>query len=73
MTIQVPGGDGIDALREALQTGENAEVSYVSAPKYSVQVWGRNAEDAKKRMDETVDSVREKVEAAGGEFEFEKK
>lgn len=73
LDITVPGGAGIDAIRTALETGEHAEVSYVSAPTYSITVWGRNAEDAKQRMDETVDAIRGRVEDAGGEFAFSKK
>ncbi|MFB6265488.1 MAG: hypothetical protein ABEI07_00205, partial [Candidatus Nanohaloarchaea archaeon] len=73
MTIEVPGGEGVDALREALEVGENAEVSYISAPEYSITVWGRNSEDAKQRMDESLDAIEERVEEAGGSFGFEKK
>ncbi|MFB6265652.1 MAG: hypothetical protein ABEI07_01050, partial [Candidatus Nanohaloarchaea archaeon] len=67
------GGEGVDAIQDALEVGENAEVSYISAPEYSITVWGRNAEDAKERMDETLDAVQERVEEAGGTFSFEKK
>lgn len=73
LEITVPGGDGIDDIRDALETDDHAEVSYVSAPTYSITVWGRNAEDAKDRMDETVDGIRGRVEDAGGEFAFSKK
>lgn len=73
MTIEVPGGDAIDAITEALQAGENTDISYVSAPNYSITVWGRNAEDAKNRMDERVDEIRGRIEDAGGTFDFEKK
>ncbi|MCJ7479305.1 MAG: S1 RNA-binding domain-containing protein [Candidatus Nanohaloarchaeota archaeon QJJ-7] len=73
MTIEVPGGKGVDAVKDALDVGEKAEISYVSAPQYSITVWGRNAEDAKERMDKTLDSVRESIEESGGTFSFEKK
>ncbi|MDY6774341.1 MAG: hypothetical protein SVS85_04015, partial [Candidatus Nanohaloarchaea archaeon] len=73
MEIEVPGGQGVDAIKDALKTGDSVEISYVSAPEYSITVWGRNSEDAKERMDETLDSVQEKVEEAGGTFGFEKK
>ncbi len=73
MTVTVPGGNGIDAITAALQVGEDAEVSYVSAPEYAITAWGRNAEDAKNTMDETIDAIRERVEDAGGSFSFEKK
>lgn len=73
LEVTVPGGDGISTLRTALQTGENVEVSYVSAPTYSITVWGRNQDDAKQRMDAAVESIRTRVDDAGGTFSFEKK
>ncbi len=72
LTIRVPGGDGIDAIRDALQVGEHVEVAYRSAPQYAITVWGRNAEDARDRMDDAVRGIQERIEDAGGEFAFEK-
>ncbi|MDY6766107.1 MAG: hypothetical protein SVW77_01960 [Candidatus Nanohaloarchaea archaeon] len=73
MEIEVPGGDGIDAIRDALEVGENVEVSYISAPEYSITAWGRNADDARDTMDAAVDAIRERVTSAGGTMRFEKK
>lgn len=72
MEITVPGGSGIDTINQALQAGDNVEISYISAPEYAVTVWGRNAEDAKQRMDDVVERVEETVLDAGGSFSFEK-
>ncbi|MDY6761934.1 MAG: hypothetical protein SVY41_02710 [Candidatus Nanohaloarchaea archaeon] len=73
MTVEVPGGDGIDAIQEALTVGENVEVSYISAPDYAITAWGRNADDARDTMDEAVDGIRQRVDDAGGTVQFEKK
>ncbi|MDY6766095.1 MAG: hypothetical protein SVW77_01900 [Candidatus Nanohaloarchaea archaeon] len=73
MRIEVPGGNGIDAIKDALTVGENVEVSYISAPDYAITAWGRNAEDARDTMDAAVDTITEKVEDAGGTVQFEKK
>lgn len=73
MTIQVPGTDGISVIRDALTVENDAEVKYVSAPQYSIKVWGRNAEDAKNKMDTATKGIREEIEANGGSFTFEKK
>lgn len=73
MEITVPGTDGISTIRDALEIGDEAEVSYVSAPKYSIKVWGRNAEDAKNKMDTATKTIQQRIEDGGGEFTFHKK
>jgi translation initiation factor 2 subunit 1 len=73
MDIQVPGTDGISTIKDALDVGDTADISYVSAPTYEITVWGRNAEDAKNKMDTARKSIRQKIEDAGGTFEFTKK
>ncbi len=72
LKIRVPTGDGVSVIKEVLSTGEGAEVSYISAPKYNIKVWGRNHEDAKKTMKETVRDLREKIQDHGGSFEFQR-
>jgi len=73
MDIRVPGTNGIATIKDALDVGDTAEVSYVSAPTYDITVWGRNAEDAKNKMDSARKQIRERIEDAGGAFEFHKK
>lgn len=70
LEIQIPVGDGLDKLKEALQTEEGVEISYISAPKYKIEVWGRNQEQAKKRMTSTVEDLEDRVNEAGGSFSF---
>lgn len=73
MEIRVPGSNGVATLREALTVGETADVSYISAPKYAIKVWGRNADDAKQKMDTARKQIQTAIEDAGGSFRFEKK
>ncbi len=72
LKVSIPTGDGLKKIKDAFRVGEGVEVSYISAPRYKVQVWGRNQEQAKKRMDATVESIQDKVEATGGTFSFER-
>ncbi len=73
IAVEVPGTNGVAAIRDALDVGDLAEVSYVSAPTYSIKVWGRNADDAKRKMDDARNEIRTAIEDAGGTFEFMKK
>ena len=70
LEVSFDQGNGIDRIRDALDSREGVEVKYVSAPEYSITAWGRNQELAKERMDEAVEDFREKVEDLGGKFEF---
>lgn len=72
MNIEVPGSDGIETIRKALDVGEKAEVSYLSAPKYKIKAWGLNRSKCKKKMKETVKDIREEIESNGGTFSIEK-
>ncbi len=66
-------GNGLRRLKEALSdTGEGVQIKYLSAPKYSIEAWGRTQELAKKRMDSAVENIRAKAEELDGEFEFSK-
>lgn len=73
MTVEVPGTNGIDVIKDALDVGDTAEVTYISAPQYAIKVWGRNAEDAKEKMDAATRTIQERIEDGGGEFSFQKK
>lgn len=73
ITLEFEQGDGVEKIREAFEDlGDAVEAKYVSAPTYSITAWGRNTELAKKRMDDAVDTVREKAEELDGKFEFSK-
>jgi len=72
LSIEVPTGDGLQTIKEALEVSEGVDINYISAPQYTIEVWGRNQEQAKERMDETTDTIRDRIEAAGGTFSFER-
>jgi translation initiation factor 2 subunit 1 len=72
LSIEVPTGDGLQTIKEALKAGDGVDINYISAPQYKIEVWGRNQEQAKERMDETTDAIRDRIEAAGGTFSFER-
>lgn len=73
MEIEVPSGTGIKVIKNALATEKDGvEISYISAPKYEINVWGRNQEQAKKRMENQVDEIRDRIEEANGVFSFQR-
>lgn len=72
LKITVPEGDGISIIKNSLEVGEGVTVSYISAPKYKIRVWGRNHNQAKKNMKNTVNMIQKKIEEEGGTFSFER-
>ncbi len=69
--MSFPQGDGVKRIKDALsEIGEGVEVNYISAPEYSITAWGRTQELAKKRIDDSVKTIREKVDELDGNFEF---
>lgn len=66
-------GDGLERIKKAFNAAEEGvEVKYMSAPKYSIEAWGRTQELAKKRMDDAVEKIRSKTEELDGTFDFSK-
>lgn len=70
--LSVPTGDGLNTIKEALQTGEGVEINYISAPDYKIIVWGRNQDQAKQRMDATIDEIKDTIEDTNGTFSFQR-
>lgn len=71
LEIAFDQSDGVERLKNALsEVEEGVEIKYVSAPTYSITAWGRTQELAKKRMDESVKTIREKADDLDGRFEF---
>lgn len=69
--IRFNQSNGLEHIKEALKDDtDGVEIKYVSAPNYSITTWGRTKELAKKKMDKTVEKVREKTQELDGEFEF---
>lgn len=73
LEIEFHQGDGVERIKEVLGSlGDGVEVKYVSAPNYSITAWGRNSRLAKKRMDEAVETIEERVSKQDGDFDFSK-
>ena len=72
MEMSFPQEDGVERIKSSLSgvQEDGVEVSYLSAPEYSITAWGRTQDLAKKRIDEAVRSVRSAVEDRDGSFNF---
>jgi len=71
--VEFMDGNGLEKIKEAFdQPGDGVEIKYMSAPKYSIEAWGRTQELAKKRMDTAVEKIRSKADELDGEFNFSK-
>ena len=71
--IEFYQGDGIERIKEAFdQVDDGVDIKYMSAPKYSIEAWGRTQELAKKRMDTATEKIQEKVDELDGTFSFSK-
>jgi len=69
--LTFPHGNGVERVKEAFSDiQDGVEVSYISAPEYSITAWGRTQELAKKRIDSAVKTIRGKVDELDGKFEF---
>jgi translation initiation factor 2 subunit 1 len=79
VTLQSPGGDGVDDVREALQAAEgngevpdevDLEVTYVGSPEYRMKVRAPNYKTAEDTLEASGERAVSAVEAAGGNGEF---
>jgi len=71
--LEFTDGEGLQKIKESFkEPGEGVEIKYMSAPKYSIEAWGRSQELAKKRMDNAIEKIRSKAEELNGEFNFSK-
>lgn len=71
--LEFKQGDGLQRIKKTLGDYEDetgVEIKYISAPKYSIKTWGRTKDITKKKMDSTLEKIREKAGENEGEFEF---
>ena len=77
--LQADGGEGVEAVREALSAAEgngeipeeiDLEVTYVGAPEYRIRVQAPNYKTAEDQLEASADRARETIEASGGSGEF---
>ncbi|MFB6107549.1 MAG: translation initiation factor IF-2 subunit alpha [Haloplanus sp.] len=73
--LECPSGDGVDAIKEALQAAEgNGEVSdeielsvsYVGSPEYRIRVRAPDYKTAESALEASADRATEAIEAVGG-------
>ncbi|MFB6095834.1 MAG: translation initiation factor IF-2 subunit alpha [Haloferacaceae archaeon] len=77
--LSVPSGDGVDALKEALQAAEGngevpeeieLEVTYVGSPEYRIKVKAPDYKTAEQELQDSAERARGVVEAVGGTAEY---
>ncbi|MFB6303844.1 MAG: translation initiation factor IF-2 subunit alpha [Haloferacaceae archaeon] len=77
--LRCPTGDGVDAVKEALQAAEgNGElpdevdlsVSYVGSPEYRITVKAPDYKTAEAELEDSAERARSAIEASGGTAEY---
>ncbi len=77
--LEVGGGNGVEAVREALKAAEgngevpeevDLEVTYVGAPEYRIRVQAPNYKTAEAQLEASATRAREAIETQGGTGEF---
>jgi translation initiation factor 2 subunit 1 len=77
--LEAPGGEGVEAVRGALEAAEgngevpeevDLEVTYVGAPEYRIRVQAPNYKTAEDELEASADRASETIEADGGAAEF---
>ena len=77
--LRCPGGDGVDAIREALTAAEgngdlseevDLDVSYVGAPEYRIRVRAPDYKTAEAELEASAERAREAATARGGSGEY---
>ncbi|WP_299237378.1 translation initiation factor IF-2 subunit alpha [Natronomonas sp.] len=77
--LEAGGGEGVEAVREALAAAEgngevpeeiDLEVTYVGAPEYRIRVQAPNYKAAESQLEASADRARQAIETAGGSGAF---
>lgn len=77
--LQCPTGEGVDAIKAALEAAEgdgavpeevDLEVTYVGAPEYRIKVQAPNYKTAESELEASVGRAEEAITAAGGTVDF---
>ncbi len=73
MNIKFTDSDGLEKIKKALDIdNERLKIKYISAPKYQIELEGRNYADIEKELSSITSKIEEYVKAEGGEFSFAK-
>ncbi|MDI6806898.1 MAG: S1 RNA-binding domain-containing protein [Candidatus Aenigmarchaeota archaeon] len=73
LDLKLYRGDGIDKIKELLidlERESGASISYISAPKYRVEIRTKNPKDVEKRLFKRLENVVRKAEKLGGEGNY---
>ncbi len=78
--LTCPTKDGIEVIKKSLQKGEmfakkqsyDAQVSYISAPRYSVTLTTAEPKKAEEQTNEIIDVIREEIEKGEGTLDVQK-
>ncbi|NHN47409.1 translation initiation factor IF-2 subunit alpha [Halostella sp. JP-L12] len=77
--LECPDGDGVDAIKEALQAAEgngevpdevDLDVTYVGAPEYRIRVQAPNYKTAEDQLEESARRAADRIAEFGGTGEF---
>jgi len=60
----------IDQIKKALSLVKNSKVTYISAPKYSIEVTSTDYKTAENLLKEDVDKIVKEIESNGGEAQL---
>lgn len=71
-TIQIYSPDGVDTIKRAL-TATKAEITYLGAPHYMVEVEDEDYKRCEKKLKNIVESVTEEISSKDGVCKFERK
>ncbi len=69
--IRIPTPAGITKLKEILTSEEKVKISYISAPRYKIEVFAPEYKSGKEIMKTKINELKEKIEAVGGSFSIE--
>jgi translation initiation factor 2 subunit 1 len=71
LNIQFTKPDGIEYIKKAFEkVDKDAEVRYISAPKYLIRVKGKEPKELNRKLSDNVERIKKLVTASGGSFEF---
>lgn len=73
LTIKLTDHDGLKTIKEALDINNSKiKINYISAPKYMIEIEGKNYADMEKELAKTVEDITATVKSGKGSCQFAK-
>ncbi|MBW6461959.1 MAG: S1 RNA-binding domain-containing protein [DPANN group archaeon] len=73
LTIKIIDSNGLKTLKKALDINNpNIKISYISAPKYMIEIEGKNYADMEKELTKTVEDITNTIKTNKGTCQFAK-